>query len=82
MSPHENDSDDPWTFVGQFSKDEIEGATRLLTDAKIRYEVKETPLDSGSGWSGPFALWIHDESAGQATALLVPFFASHEKRKG
>jgi len=80
MPHHENDAGDPWTFFGQFSKSEIDGATRLLSDAKIEFEVKEGTLEPGSEWSGPFALWVRDESAGHASALLTPYFASHDKR--
>ena len=79
MSLHENDADDLWTFFGEFSKGEIDGAIRLLVDAKIQFEVKEGTLNSGSGWPGPIALWVHNESAAQASALLVPYFASLEK---
>ena len=80
MSSHENDAGDPWTFFGQYRKDDLDGASRLLVGAKIQFEIKEATFDSDSEWSGPFALWIRDESAGQASALLVPYFASLEKR--
>jgi hypothetical protein len=36
-----DDADDPWTFFGQFSKTEIEGASRILAEASIVFEVKE-----------------------------------------
>ena len=80
MPEHENDADDPWTFFGQFSKIGIDGATRLLADARIQFDVKEGALESGSGWPGPFALWVRDESAAHASVLLTPYFASHDKR--
>lgn len=79
MIHHKNNADDPWTFFGQFSKGEIDGAIRLLTNAKIKFEVKEGTLEAGSGWSGPFALWVRDESAAHASDLLTPYFASHDK---
>ena len=78
MSPHENDANDPWTFFGQFSRAEIDGATRILADAKITFEIKEASLEPDSGWSGPFSLWVRDESAARASSLLVPYFASRE----
>ena len=75
-STHDNDSDDPWTFFGSFSKSEIDGATRLLTDARIIFEVKEGGQEPGRG---PFELWVRDESAAYASSLLVPYFASREE---
>ncbi len=78
MAEHENDPDDPWTYFGQFSKAEIDGASRLLADAKIVFEVREGEWEPGDGWSGPFELWVRDESADNAASLLVPFFASRE----
>ena len=72
-------SDDPWTFFGQFSKTDIQNASRLLSEAGIVFEVKEDPnWKPNSGWSGPHCLWIKDESTEKATALLVPFFASEK----
>jgi hypothetical protein len=79
MSPHETDANDPWTFFGEFSKGEIDGATRVLTDAKIQFEVKEGTWAPGSGWSGPFGLWVRDESAAHASVLLTSYVASREK---
>jgi hypothetical protein len=84
MTPHEND--DPWTFFGSFSRAEVDGAAELLTAAEIVFEIKEgadptkEPDWKPGGWTGPFCLWIRDEHAAQASALLVPYFASHEKR--
>jgi hypothetical protein len=76
------DPDDPWTFFGQFSKIEVSEASRLLGDAKIKFEIKEGTFDPKSGWSGPFGLWVHDENAAQAEALLTPYFASREQGAG
>jgi hypothetical protein len=83
MTPHENE-DDPWTFFGSFNRAEVDGAAQLLTAANIVFEIKEGPDPTKEpdwkpgGWTGPFCLWIRDESAAQASALLVPYFASHE----
>src|SRR5882672_1551677 len=74
-----SNADDPWTFFGQFSKSEIDGAIYLLADANIKFEVKEGISKTAAGWSGPFALWVHDEGVAQASALLVPYFASNER---
>jgi hypothetical protein len=74
MTEDKDDGDDPWTFFGGFSKVEIAGATRLLAEAGIAFEVKESALESESGWSGPFALWVRDESAARASAVLTAFF--------
>ena len=82
MPQPESDTNDPWTFFGQFSKGEIEGATRLLTDAKIEFEAKEGNLESGNEWSGPFALWVRDESVAHAAEMLTQYFASNQKRGG
>jgi hypothetical protein len=48
-------------------------------NAKIEFEVKEEALETGNGWSGPFALWVRDERAAHASDLLVPYFASRDK---
>ena len=69
-----DDADDPWTFFGQFNKTEIEGASRILAEASIVFEVKEADWDKESGWSGPYCLWVRDESIGLAKSLLNPFF--------
>ncbi|BET65463.1 hypothetical protein ASA1KI_03810 [Opitutales bacterium ASA1] len=76
MQP-KDDADDPWTFFGSFSAQEIEAARGPLERAEIRYTVQEDEgFDAAnpSGWSGPFCLWIHDEDAGRAQNLLVPLF--------
>lgn len=68
---------DPWTFLGSFSKKEIDGARQLLLNAGLTFEVKEGDKDENpvpSGWSGPFALWILDDHAARASDLLIPYF--------
>jgi hypothetical protein len=85
MKPHEND-DDPWAFFGSFSRAEVDGAAQLLAAATIVFEIKEgsdptkEPDWKPGGWTGPFCLWIREESVAQASALLVPYFGSHEQR--
>ncbi len=74
----DNDTDDSWTFFGQYSRAEIDGAAGLLAEAGIVFEVKEGTFDSTSGWSGPFYLWIRDESAARAASLLVPYFEARK----
>ena len=80
-------NDDPWTFFGCFSRAEVDGAAELLTAARIVFEIKEgsdptkEPDWKPGGWTGPFALWVLDESVARASDLLVPFFAAREKRK-
>jgi hypothetical protein len=73
-----DEADDPWTFFGEFSKPEIDGASKLLTEAGITFEIKEDPDwkpdIAGGGWSGPHCLWVRDESIERATSLLAPFF--------
>ena len=79
-------NDDPWTYFGSFSRAEVDGAAKVLTVARIVFEIKEgsdptkEPDWKPGGWTGPFALWVRDESAAQASDLLVPFFAAREKR--
>jgi hypothetical protein len=84
MTPQEND--DPWTYFGSFSRAEVDGAAALLTAARIVFEIKDGPDPTREpdwkpgGWTGPFALWVRDESAAKASDLLVPYFASREPR--
>ena len=78
--------DDPWTYFGSFSRAEVDGAAELLITANIGFEIKEEadPTKESDwefgGWTGPFALWVRDEAVAPASALLVPYFASHEQR--
>jgi hypothetical protein len=78
--------DDPWVYFGSFSRAEVDGAAELLTAAKIAFEIKEgsdptkQPDWRPGGWTGPFDLWVREESAAQASDLLIPYFASQEKR--
>jgi hypothetical protein len=72
-----NDADDPWTFFGQFSEVEINGASKLLTEAGIQFQIiKDSDWNSNiqeGGWSGPHCLWVRDESVELAASLLNPF---------
>jgi hypothetical protein len=84
MTPQES-NDDQWTYFGRFSRAEVDGAAELLTAARIAFEIKEgsdptrEPEWKPGCWTGPFALWVRDESAGPASDLLVPYFASRER---
>ena len=85
MTPRENDGD-PWVFFGSLSRAEVDGAAQLLTAAEIVFEIRKDqdpskePDWKPGGWTGPFCLWIREESAMQASALLIPYFASQEQR--
>ncbi len=74
--PSDADKDDPWTFFGSFSEAEIAGAVLVLKEASVRFEVKkdEKGLYPQGAWSGPFALWVLDDDAARASAILVPHF--------
>jgi hypothetical protein len=48
------DHDDPWTFFGLFSEEEIAGASELLKEAGVKFTVQKTEKsESVGGWSGP-----------------------------
>ena len=69
-------ANDPWTYFGSYSKEEIDGAVKLLQQQSVTHEVV---FDShfqpvNGGWSGPYGLWVRDEHADSAQKLLIPFF--------
>ena len=73
---------DSWTFFGSYSRAEVIEAESLLRATALRFEVKEEKeFVSGNGWSGPFALWIRDEDAAEASHILVPHFARRERKE-
>jgi hypothetical protein len=69
---------DPWTYFGSFSRAEVDGATSLLRENGVVFEIKEEEKQEtypAGGWSGPFAIWVREEHTALASSLLVPFFA-------
>ena len=74
-----HDSNDPWTYFGSFSKEQIDGAVTILKQAGITFTILEDK-NFGSGWSGPHSLWIDDNDSLKAQELLVPYFKTNDKQ--
>lgn len=82
--PADSGDNDPWTFFGSYSDADIAAASNLLQHASITFHVTndkraETAATMRSASFTPHHLWVHDDHAARAQAILVPYFRSGDR---
>jgi len=82
--PQIGDPDDPWVYFGSFSKEEVSGAEKLLTEIDATFKIiKEEEQESydPDGWTGPYGIWVHEKDEVRVPDVLIPYFESCDKNR-
>ena len=70
--PIKSEDNDPWTFFGSYSDEEIAAIRNLLQQASITFRVTGEVVAETS-----HHLWVHDDHVRQAQSILVPYFQTN-----
>ena len=78
-----SEDNDPWTFFGSYSEEDIAVIRTFLQREGIQFHITHesktiSRLGKHNTSIAPYHLWVRDEYVEKARSILVPYFGEYE----